>query len=136
MLILAEDGKINFVFSDTIFKIGKWYAMAAEEVTKEIEEIRNRLAEWLMPRKIYLFGSYADGTYGDDSDYDFYVIVDDDAGNLADLTAEAYTVIGNERQHPVDILMGKSTRFKKMKTLPTIENEVYRRGVLLYGGSD
>ena len=110
--------------------------MVTKEVTKEIEEIRNRLAEGLMPQKIYLFGSYADGTYGDNSDYDFYVIVDDDAGNLADLTAKAYTVIGNERRHPVDILMGKSTRFEKMKTLPTIENEVYRRGVLLYGGSD
>ena len=53
------------------------------------------------------------------------------ADNLADLTAKAYTAIGNDRQRSVDILVGRSTRFEKMKLLPTVENEVYRKGVLL-----
>ena len=103
---------------------------------REIEEMRDRLAERLMPQKIYLFGSYADGTYTDESDYDFYIVVNDDAGNLADLAAKAYSAIGNDRQHPVDILIGRSTRFEKMKSLPTVENEVFRNGVLLYGRAD
>ena len=89
-----------------------------------------------MPQRIYLFGSYADGTYNEDSDFDFYIVVNDDADNLADLTAKAYTVIGNDRQCSVDILVGRSTRFEKMKLLPTVENEVYRKGVLLYGRTD
>lgn len=29
----------------------------------------------------YLFGSYAKGTYNEESDYDFYVVVADDAGD-------------------------------------------------------
>ena len=103
---------------------------------KEIEEMRDRLAEGLMPQRIYLFGSYANGTYNEDSDFDFYIVVNDDADNLADLTAKAYTAIGNDRQRSVDILVGRSTRFEKMKLLPTVENEVYRKGVLLYGRAD
>lgn len=114
--------------------------MAAREVMvmpdHEIEEIRDRLAENLSPQSIYLFGSYVDGTYTDGSDFDFYIVVSDDAGNLADLTAKAYSAIGYNRNRPVDILIGRSTRFEKMKSLPTVENEVFRKGVLLYGGAD
>ena len=103
---------------------------------KEIEEMKNRLARGLKPQRIYLFGSFADGTFTDESDFDFYIVVNDDAGNLIDLTAKAYAVIGNDRKRPVDILVGRRTRFEKMKDLPTVESEVYKKGVLLYGGVD
>lgn len=29
------------------------------------------------PLKIFLFGSFANGTYKDSSDYDFYIVIDD-----------------------------------------------------------
>ena len=103
---------------------------------KEIEELKNRITEELMPQRIYLFGSYADGTYTDESDYDFYVVVNDDAGNLVELASKAYAAIGNDRKKPVDILIGRITRFEEMKNLPTVENEVYMKGVLLYGKAD
>lgn len=35
-------------------------------------------------------------------------------------------------QRPVDIVVGTVSRFEARKEIPSIENEVYRKGVLLY----
>jgi predicted nucleotidyltransferase len=42
----------------------------------EIEELKNNFVNQLSPVKIYLFGSYANDTYTDESDLDFYIIND------------------------------------------------------------
>ncbi|MBR0368185.1 MAG: HEPN domain-containing protein [Clostridia bacterium] len=39
----------------------------------EIQALKDRFIEQLSPLKVYLFGSYAYGTPGADSDYDFYI---------------------------------------------------------------
>ena len=36
------------------------------------------------------------------------------------------------KQRPVDIVVGTVSRFEGRKEIPSIENEVYRKGVLLY----
>lgn len=61
--------------------------MKAQPLTKiqdqaSVETINlmtQRFVERLKPEKVYLFGSFADGTYTDDSDYDFYIVVDDNS---------------------------------------------------------
>lgn len=99
----------------------------------EIEDIKNQFVENLLPIRIYLFDSYADKTFTDDSDFDFYIVVDDNISDLADLTAKAYKSIRRIKKRPKNILVGTNSKFKKSKNSPTIENEVYRKGVLLYG---
>ena len=101
--------------------------------TAEIEELKKRLLSQLSPVSLYLFGSYADGSYTDDSDFDFYVIVNDSETDLAALTAKAYRSIRDIKTRPVDILVGTQSRFEQRKHLSTVENEVFRKGVLLYG---
>lgn len=44
-----------------------------------IEEITKRLVEFYHPVRIYLFGSEARGDAGPDSDFDFCVVLPDDA---------------------------------------------------------
>ena len=100
---------------------------------QEIEELKNRFVEQLSPLQVYLFGSFATGTSREDSDFDFYIVVDDDSPDLVDLTVEAYKAIRYVRTRPVDILVGKKSRFETLKNMPTVEREVYRKGVLLYG---
>ena len=100
---------------------------------QEIEELKNRFVEQLSPLQVYLFGSFANGTSREDSDFDFYIVVDDDSPDLVDLTVEAYKAIRYVRTRPVDILVGKKSRFEARKNMPTVEREVYRKGVLLYG---
>ncbi len=100
---------------------------------QEINQIKNQFISELSPLKIYLFGSFAEGTPREDSDFDFYIVVSDDSMNLADLTAKAYKSIRSVRNRAVDIVIGTESRFESRKNRTGIENEVMTKGVLLYG---
>lgn len=99
----------------------------------EINELKDKFVEQLAPLRVYLFGSYADGTYDQDSDFDFYIVVDDAQTDMLDLITRAYSAVSEIKKHPVDILVGTHSKFESRKHRPSIENEVYRKGVLLYG---
>lgn len=103
---------------------------------QEIEELKAHFVERLLPMRIYLFGSYANNSYTDESDLDFYIIVRDSVSDLAEETTKAYKAIRNVKRHPVDIVVGRKSRFEARKEIPSIENEVYRKGVLLYESGD
>ena len=100
--------------------------------TSEIRELTNRFVEQLLPVRIYLFGSFADNTYTEESDFDFYIIVHDAVSDIPAETTKAYKSIRKVKQRPVDIVLGTVSRFEARKEIPSIENEVYRKGVLLY----
>ncbi|MCD8015766.1 MAG: nucleotidyltransferase domain-containing protein [Lachnospiraceae bacterium] len=99
---------------------------------QEIEDLKNHFVSQLFPLKIYLFGSYANDTYTAESDFDFYIIVNDGITDIAAETTKAYKAVRRIKQRPVDILVGTKSRFESRKEFPSIENEVYRKGVLLY----
>ena len=99
----------------------------------EILALKDRIVEQLSPLKVYLFGSFADGTSGEDSDYDFYIVVEDSKTDWYDQTLQAYKAIRPLRTRPVDILVGTNSSFEKRKRHPGIEQEVDQKGVLLYG---
>ena len=99
----------------------------------EIEIIKQRLIEQVDPICIYLFGSFANGTAHAESDLDFYIIVDDNEKDLHAVATSAYKAIRGVKQRPVDILVGTKSGFAKRKDQFTIENEVFHKGVLLYG---
>ncbi len=103
----------------------------------EIEELKDKFVAQLTPVSIYLFGSYAAGNYTEDSDFDFYIVVNDSMSDMAALTTEAYRAIRQVKKRPVDIIVGTKSRFENRRVIPSVENEVYEKGVLLYGsGSD
>lgn len=99
---------------------------------QEINEMKKYLVDQIFPIQIYLFGSYANGSYTDKSDLDFYIIVPDSVSDLPAETMKAYKAIRKIKQRPVDIVVGTKSRFEARKEIPSIENEVYREGVLLY----
>lgn len=47
-------------------------------------------------------------------------------------TAKTYKASRKIKQHPLDTFLGTNTRFEERKEIPSVENEVYRKGVLLY----
>lgn len=100
---------------------------------QEIEKIKEKFVSHLAPKKIYLFGSFADGSEKEDSDFDFYIVVQDGTENIVDLTAEAYKAIRDIRSRAVDIIINTESRFENRKFRMGIENEVMNKGVLLYG---
>ena len=103
------------------------------EGIKEIDLLKTKIVEQISPLKIYLFGSYAEGRQTEDSDYDFYIVVRDDTRDMVETTAKAYQSIRHIKQRPVDILVGTNSRFEERKWKPTVENEVFTKGVLIYG---
>lgn len=101
-------------------------------LTEEAKLINERLKTVMNPKRIYLFGSYARDTYHEGSDYDFYLVMPDDAGNEILLGQKAYRSLRGIRKTPVDIVIGHESAFERLKRQPTIEREVARDGVLLY----
>lgn len=100
---------------------------------EEILALRDCFVRTLDPLRIYLFGSYASGIPDEDSDLDFYIIVDDNHKDTLDLMTKAYTACSEIKRRPVDILVGTKSAFEARKQRPTIENEVFHKGVLVYG---
>ncbi len=98
----------------------------------EIEKLKECIVEQLLPMQIYLFGSYANNTFTNESDLDFYIVVKDDVADIPAETARAYKAIRRVKQRPVDIVLGTRSRFEAGKNIPSVENEVYQKGVLLY----
>lgn len=104
--------------------------------TSEIRELTKHFVDQLLPVRIYLFGSFADNTFTERSDFDFYIIVHDAVSDIPAETTKAYKSIRKVKQRPVDIVVGAVSRFEARKEIPSIENEVYRKGVLLYDTGD
>lgn len=101
-------------------------------LTAEIEILKDCFVKQLSPLKVYLFGSCAEGTDSHDSDFDFYIIVPDEQTDTLELAARAYKAVRKVKKRPVDILVGTQSKFEQRKHLSTVENEVYRKGILLY----
>ena len=51
------------------------------------------------------------------------------------VATSAYKAIRGVKQRPVDILVGTKSRFDERKNQFTVENEVFHKGVLLYGSA-
>ena len=100
----------------------------------EIDELKNSFVEDLMPQRIYLFGSFAEGKQDADSDFDFYIIVDNSEKDMLGLTAKAYKAIRHKQKRSVDIIVNTEETFENRKTRQlSVENEVAKKGVLVYG---
>ena len=99
-----------------------------------IRELTDRMVEQVRPEKVFLFGSFAEGSDTPESDYDFYLVVSDDADPW-DARARARRAVRPVQDRPVDIVVGTNSRFEKYGPSPDtffIEGEVFRKGLLLY----
>ena len=108
------------------------------ESADNIRELTQCFVKHVNPLKVYIFGSFANGTYTDESDYDFYIVIED-GRNVSDAMDEAYNSIMYVKKRPVDIVVGTNSRFEqkgKSKHSLMVEGEVQRNGILLYDQMD
>ena len=83
--------------------------------------------------RIYLFGSYANGSPNEDSDYDFYILIPDDGIKPLDAIREIrYSLIPINRKKPVDIIADYKSNFEARSKLNTMERVVVNEGIILY----
>ena len=105
-----------------------------KKISDNILEMTERFVSGVRPLKVILFGSFADGTYTDESDYDFYLVIED-GRSVPDAADEAYNSVTDIKKRPVDIIVGTDSRFEckgKSKHSLMVEGEVQRNGILLY----
>ena len=89
------------------------------------------LVEAAAPRKIILFGSYAEGRAGEESDFDFVVLED----TVANRRSETVRLLRALEPHeiPADILVASTGFYEQWKDVPgTVLFEAARRGRIVY----
>ena len=101
------------------------------EAMAGIEEMARRIAERFHPERIILFGSYARGTAGVDSDVDLLVVMPVD-GSKRRQTTEIDMVL-SDRWLPLDLIVVTPEEFQAYKDV--VGHIVYpaaREGKVLY----
>ncbi len=94
-----------------------------------LPEIVGRLRDALAPLSIYLFGSYAYGMPGPDSDLDLLVVIRNAAPHSESDAYRALTGI----PIPVDVLVYTQEQFENRSNWPVgLERTIAERGRLLY----
>ncbi|MDR1149889.1 MAG: nucleotidyltransferase domain-containing protein [Spirochaetaceae bacterium] len=107
-----------------------------QAIQNQINILSDIIVQTVPVEQIYLFGSYAYGTPTPDSDLDLYVIMKDDAP-LPALEAEQKISLARFRSGfrtlPADIFVLKKSRFQRRLTASTLEQEVSKKGLVIYG---
>ncbi len=102
-------------------------------MNNDIETLKDLFVKELNPVAVYLFGSYAEGRETDDSDYDFYILVNDSESDMLRLTQQVYKAIRNNHNCPVDIIVNTERTFlERIKVGRALERDVKEKGILLY----
>ncbi|WP_276779454.1 nucleotidyltransferase domain-containing protein [Treponema succinifaciens] len=103
-----------------------------KEIQQELEEITKSILSVVSVKEIFLFGSYANGTPSENSDFDIYVVIPDNSMRPLDAMTKINMAISKNQKRPVDILVGSQSDFKKRSSLPYIEKEVFNKGIKIY----
>jgi predicted nucleotidyltransferase len=104
--------------------------MINEDIVKIKDSILNTVGDDC--EKIILFGSYAYGAPGEDSDYDFYVVQKDGTEKPILVLQKICGGLAGPDYKSVDILANYKSRFEWRSTQPTIERTIASRGVIMY----
>lgn len=100
--------------------------------TTDIEQLRDRIAQAVHPEKIFLFGSYAEGTATEDSDIDLVVVMESDCAPHK--RNVALKRLFPRRTFSLDAFVYTPQEFSRFKDIPgTILYTATHYGKLLYG---
>ena len=111
--------------------------MSNEQMTmsSDIIEIKESILNTIGDtcEKIILFGSYAYGSPGENSDYDIFIVLKDGSEKPILALQKIYRVLARRPMNPpVDVLANYKSRFEWRSTQPTIERKIAKEGLVLY----
>ncbi|MCL4517213.1 MAG: nucleotidyltransferase domain-containing protein [Firmicutes bacterium] len=105
-----------------------------KRIQDELNILKDIIVDTVPVEQIFLFGSYAGGTPHADSDLDIYVVMPEDAGiREIDAMRLIRKAIRDKKTMPVDVMVGKKDKFNQLKSAPSIERQIVREGMVLYG---
>ena len=101
---------------------------------RQIEEFGRRIGEEFGTQRVILFGSYAKGSAGPDSDVDILVIGDFE-GRSVDKSVEIRMKL--QPSFPMDLLVGTPEKVRERVEMgDTFMREILDEGVVLYEAND
>lgn len=84
-------------------------------------------------KKIYLFGSYADNTYTDDSDLDLCIVASLAGLRKIDILRKIRKAMIQDIDMPVDLLVYDDAEFnERVVSMATMEHKIAQEGIILY----
>ena len=98
-----------------------------------LEQIRGRLVDEFHPVKIILFGSHAWGQPDQESDIDLLVIVPEQGFRHTRWASRAHRILG-DLEISKDIIIRSESEIERASRVPaSLESQIMRKGILLYG---
>ena len=99
---------------------------------EQIQQLVKEIAEGYQPEKIYLFGSYANGTPTKDSDIDLFIVKDTNE-NKTNRTVQLLSLIKNYPNVGCDFIIYTPLELEKSsQSFLNIGKEAVKTGKLLY----
>lgn len=71
-----------------------------KEIQQELEEITKSILSVVSVKEIFLFGSYANGTPSENSDFDIYVVIPDNSMRPLDAMTKINMAISKNQNRP------------------------------------
>lgn len=103
-------------------------------VKETLENVINAIQNTVSVQRIYLFGSYADNTYTDESDLDLCVVTSLQGLRKIDVLRKLRKAMVHDVDMPIDLLVYDNNEFNERAILATtMEHKIAHEGVLLYG---
>lgn len=105
-----------------------------KRIQDKLNILKDIIVDTVPVKRIFLFGSYADGKPHDESDLDIYVVMSENA-DIREIDAMRLIrkAIRDRKTRPVDVLVSKENKFNQRKSIPTIERQIAQEGIVLYG---
>ena len=104
---------------------------------KVIQIIKEELeSKGLKILKIILFGSRARGDFKEDSDWDFFIVVDQDLtfGQKKEILSNIYKKLAEQENKSFELIITSEKKFTEMKNyVGTLSYEVDKEGINIWG---
>ncbi|MFI3230879.1 MAG: nucleotidyltransferase domain-containing protein [bacterium] len=102
------------------------------QVQEELDIIVDKIKCTVKTEKIYLFGSFANGSPREDSDFDIYVLLDKIEERPIKSIQKIYKSLYKLNIRPIDILANYTDIFLKTAEDITLEKNILEKGVIIY----
>lgn len=102
------------------------------EIQAELDEIVKVIVNTVKTEEIYLFGSFARGEEGEDSDFDIFVVLSDEEERILRCCQKISVALFPLKKRGIDILGEYSSLFQDESQRKIMANLVHQEGVKLY----
>ncbi|TSC66918.1 MAG: DNA polymerase subunit beta [Parcubacteria group bacterium Gr01-1014_66] len=104
--------------------------MERATIEKKIEDVAKKIVAGFQPEKIILFGSYAWGEPGPDSDVDLFIVKKTD-NSTREIAREIDGSIF-PRPFPIDLVVYTPEQVEKWRTIDFFIKNIFAKGKVLY----